>query len=459
MQEPFVLSEDEGVVGLQEFPDSQLRQLETLGRTRTEALHTRTAAHHDYPSFDSTENHPNQRCLQLNGDLHVEDDFWKLRWRGDLIHENGEVKQHGLKPSLIGPATGPGRLTQKQAMEIAWEKFLLRLDPNAPLPQSAMTVADFVKERFVPEHVAKKSFSGRTHYRAMLKHVLTPTAVDDIFQIEGASKTRLKAVPNWPYMDDVQLRDARPDDVERLIAAALEHGYSTQTIKHIWNLVNVIFECAKKERCYRGDNPASQVKVPTVSHKEAHKLSLRQVEQVLEVMRYPEKEMTLIALLTGMNMAETCGLQWKMVNLTEAFLDREGESIPTRSISIVKQWYGGELANVAPSRKRHLLIPEPLFPILHGLRHRAKFTGPDDLVIVGRAGSPINHGRFTRRLKAIGKDLQMPWLSWQALHRTHGTLAYELRNTYLADHSQPTAEAISAWWRATCADTARHKRT
>jgi len=384
--------------------------------------------------------------LQLNCHLYLDDGFWKLRWREDVIAEDGDAKPHALKPAWIGPATGPAQLTQEQAREIAWGDLLSRLEPDARLPKSAMTVADFVKEKFVPEHVAKKSFSGRTHYRAMLKHVLTPKEVDRVFQIEAeASKTRLKAVPNWPYLDHVRLCDARPDDVERLIAAALEHGYSTQTIQHIWSLVNVIFGYAKKECCFSGDNPASQVKVPSINHREAHKLTLCQVKQLLEVMQYPEKEMTLIAILTGMNLAETCGLEWKRVNLTEAFLNTEGESIPPRHISIVKQWYGGELANVPPSRRRHLLIPAPLFPILLALRHRAKFTRPNDLVIVGRAGSPIKEGYFARRLKAIGKDLQMPWLSWQALHRTHGALADELRNTYLADQGQQAVVANSAW--------------
>ena len=37
-----------------------------------------------------------------------------------------------------------------------------------------MTMADFVEKLFVPEHVAIKGLAGRTHYRAILKHVLTP---------------------------------------------------------------------------------------------------------------------------------------------------------------------------------------------------------------------------------------------------------------------------------------------
>jgi hypothetical protein len=34
-------------------------------------------------------------------------------------------------------------------------------------------------------------------------------------------------------------------------------------------------------------------------------------------------------------------------------------------------------------------------------------------------------------LKPIGKELQMPWLSWQVIRRTHTTLAHELGMQFL----------------------------
>ena len=301
-----------------------------------------------------------------------------------------------------------------------------------------MTIADFVESRFVPEHVASKSLSGRTHYHAILKHVLTPEEVDRVFQVDAdKSKAKLKAVPNWPYLNNVRLCDTRPDDVQRLMSAALARGYSTQTVKHIRNVVGAIFAHAKKDRCFMGDNPASLVELPAMIRKEAHALTLAQTNEVLGVMRYPEKEMTLIAILTSMNMAEICGLQWKCMNLTEAWSNAFGEPIPPKTIAVRKQWFGGELRSVEKkSRQRNLPIPEPLLPILLGMSRRAEFTGPDDFVLVSRAGTPVNESNIAaRRLKPIGKDLQMPWLSWHVLRRTHTTLAYELGNTYLASRA------------------------
>jgi hypothetical protein len=76
-------------------------------------------------------------------------------------------------------------------------------------------------------------------------------------------------------------------------------------------------------------------------------------------------------------------------------------------------WHRGELDNVgAKSRNRILAILPPLLPILRGLGKRARFTGPDDFVLVSRVGTPIDeHNIAPRRLKVVGKDLDMPWLS------------------------------------------------
>jgi len=373
-----------------------------------------------------------ERGTQQEGDVYLQGGFWRLRWREDEINTSGFVEGHGCKPTWIGPATGPERLTKKEAQQIAWDNFLPRLNQNAA--ESAMTIGDFVEKKFVPEHVAKKKLSGRTHYHAILKHVLKPEEVDRVFQVDAEkSRTKLKAVANWPYLSNVRLCDIRPDDVQRLISAAIARKYSTQTVKHIRNVVSAIFEHAKKERCFTGDNPARLVTLPGMTREQKHTLKLDQVKEILDVMQYPEKEMTLFALLTSMNIAEICGLQWKRVNLTEAWSNTDGEPVPPRNIAVRKQWYCGELGSVVKrSRHRNVPIPEPLLPVLLGLSHRVKHVGPDDFVLVSRTGMPVTAANIAaRRLRPIGKVLQMPWLSWHVLRRTYTALRYELGTQFL----------------------------
>jgi integrase len=366
--------------------------------------------------------------LQQSGDLYLQDGFWKLRWREEAIDANGSAERHWHKPTMIGRATGPHGVTKDEAQRIAWESLRSWRVPEAQRPRSQMTIADFVENVFIPEHVTMKAASGRTHFRSMLKHVLTPEEVDRVFHAEaGKSKGKLKSVPNWPYLGNLRLAETRPEDVQRLIAAAVTHGYSTQTVKHIRNVVGAIFAHARKSYCFSGENPAWLVKLPGMVRKEAHALTFDQAKDLLGAMQYPEKQLALFVMLTRMNVAEICGLEWKWVNLSDEYSITDGEKIPPQTIAVRKHFYRGELVSLPKrSRKRFLSIPEPLLPILRALNQRARYTGADDFVLVSAVGTPINEKDIAmRRLKPIGRKMQMPWLSWRVFSRTHTTLAYQ----------------------------------
>jgi integrase len=382
--------------------------------------------------------------LQQSGDLYLQGGFWKLRWRQEAIDANGSVERHCHKPTVIGPATGPHGVTKEEAQRIAWENLLSRPTQEAQ-PLQSMTVAEFVEKVFIPEHVAMKAASGRTHFRAILKHVLTPEEVDRVFHVDAdRSKTKLKALPNWPYLGNVRLADTRPEDVQRLIAAAVTRGYSAQTVKHIRNVVAAIFAHARKSQCVSGENPAGLVTLPRMVRKEAHALTFAQAKDLLAAMQYPERELALMAMLTRMNVAEICGLQWKWVNLTDGWSTTDGERIPPRTIAVRKHFYRGELVSLPKSsRKRHLSIPEPLLPILRDLSQRVKYTGSDDFVLVSSVGTPINEKDIAmRRLKPIGRSMQMPWLCWRVFSRTHTTLAYEFGTRSLDFMARPALSSL-----------------
>lgn len=366
--------------------------------------------------------------LPYHVDLYREGGAWKFRVNENLFSARGFKEHSWREPVHIGPATGPHRLTRKQAQRVVWENLPLEQRQVDVSPHSSMTVADFVEKLFVPEHVAIKGLAGRTHYRAILKHVLTPEEVQRVFKLDtDKSRTRLKAIPDWPYLSQLGLSDTRPEHVEGLMRAAQARGYSMQTVTHIRNVVSAIFSHARKANCFDGANPASQVAVPGMTRKEAHVLSLPQLKAVLERMRYPEKEMTLLAILTGMNVAEICGLQWKHVNLSAWEHEVNGERIPPRTIAVRKQWYRGELNSVKIGRTRNVAVPELMLPILVGLSRRGRFTKPDDFVLVSEAGTPVNETNIaSRRLKTVGQELEMPWLSWHVFRRTRKDYLHRL---------------------------------
>lgn len=291
---------------------------------------------------------------------------------------------------------------------------------------AAMTVAEFVERKFLPEHIASKGIPGRRHYHAILKHILDPGRVERMFSAEvESSRTKLRANPDWPYIDEVPLHEVNSESVQRLMAVATRSGYSTQTVKHIRSAFSAIMSHAIKEGCYAGVNPAMRVASPGMQRKTPHVLSFAQTVEVLQAMRYPEWEITIIAILTGLSIAEICGLLWKYVNLSSHPVHREDESIPPMSIAIRKQWYRGLLSDVPKGRKKAVPIPILFRPIFVQLS-QARNSGWNDFVLVSRSGKPINQINIAaRRLKVIGKQLDLPWLSWQVFRRTRTQLLAE----------------------------------
>jgi integrase len=377
-----------------------------------------------------------RESLPVNSALYLEDGFWKLSWnnRSATANEPGSDAEHGVNPNgvnhpiWVGMASGPKGLSREEAQQIVWRMIVSQARAQQVAQHSSMTLGEFVERKFVPEYVASKGFSGRMHYQSMLKHVLRPEEVDRLFRAEARRpKVRLRSVEDWPYIGDVPLREVRPESVQHLATAALSSGYSTQTVMHIRNVVSTIFSYAQLEMYFSGDNPASAIKLPKLSRPQLPSLAISDLIRLLGFMRYPEKEMTLMAVLTGMTVAEICGLQWKRVNLTDVEVSNSnGEAIPPRALLVREEWMRGQLGAVSKRRVGTLRIPKPLLPILVRLNRNPRFAGQSDFVLTSRSGSPVNQTNvLTRRLKPIGLEMNIPGLSWHMVRRIHKELVTE----------------------------------
>jgi site-specific recombinase XerD len=334
-------------------------------------------------------------------------------------------------------ALGSGQMTQSIQPVLLREEGMNAAsfsEHRTAAEDSTMSLATFIERRFIPNHVELKQLAGRTHYQAILKHILNPETVNRLFApYVGMAKARLKAVPDWPYLDNVRLCDLNPDHVRQLTLLASARGYSPQTVKHIRNVIGAIVSHARKERIFSGDNPISEVELPPMSRKTPHNLTIVEAKTMLGVMKYPEREIALITITTGMSISEICALQWKHVNLTAYSTYCEERPIPPRSIIVRKQWNASGVVDVSGNRVRYVIVPEPLIHSLMKLRQRRRVADSNCFVITSREGNPIRPASVRMlRLKPIGRELAMPWLSWQVLKRAHGALLSELR-TQLSD--------------------------
>jgi integrase len=299
-------------------------------------------------------------------------------------------------------------------------------------PLSAATFADFVEVHFIPEFVATKRYSGRAHFQAILKYVLPPERVARAFGANRAnSRNRLTAILGWPYIDHLKLLEITPEVIHDLISAALVGGYSIQTATHIRNVVRSIFSHAARTGFYEGENPATMVTMPPMARKQTATLTLGQLKNLLQSMRYPEREVALWVMLTEMSVAEICGLQWRHVNTSKIGQMIGEEFIPARSIAVRIQSYRGELSLVTGKRRRFTRIPELLGSVLYEIRSKSRFTMLDDFVLASRNGAPIRAENISaRRLKPIGRSLNLPSLSWSVLNQTVINLRSQIGRTF-----------------------------
>jgi integrase len=292
----------------------------------------------------------------------------------------------------------------------------------------SMTAGEFVQIRFIPEYVATKGPAGRAHFQAILKYVLTPEQVAGAFPAKpDKAKVKLREILGWPYLGFLPLCEVNADAIQHLTSTALQFGYSTQTVAHIRSVIRAIFSHAIATSNYSGDNPAALVTLSRMARKEPHALTVTQLKELIPVMRYPERHIALFATLTDLNLSEICGLQWKYVNLSSDLHLVDEAWIPGKTIAVRNQSYRGQLAPVADPRQRIVPVPELLCSTLDEIRSRGHFVGPEDFVLVSRKGTPIYPENIAaRRLKPIGRTLEMPWLSWHVFHRTNTALGRQL---------------------------------
>jgi hypothetical protein len=151
------------------------------------------------------------------------------RKRANAIDPKGFVPQHLDDRGNVPFVRGSALLSQGLSEESPVKTESPIPAYNVAIQDSRMTIEFFVESKFIPEHVEHKTCAGRTHYQAILKHLLRPETVNRVFNPQKVANARLKSVPDWPYLDEVRLCHIEPDHVRRLVACAFAREYSSQT--------------------------------------------------------------------------------------------------------------------------------------------------------------------------------------------------------------------------------------
>ena len=317
-------------------------------------------------------------------------------WRTDAA---GHL-EYALTERKIGPAYGPGALTKRQAEQVGYERFVLPANGLAACPQGIATLRQFVEARYTPDVMYLKKRSTRIMQESLLQtHIL-------------------------PSLGDIQMRDITAAMVQTLISGKLAAGYSTQTAKHLKNLLANIFRHAKRLKFHTGDLPTDDVLMPTVTHKQRRAATVDQLERLTAVLDPAAADVIWFLARTGLRRSELLGLTWAVVNLSGQWVEVDGIGINPWAMLIRQGHVRGEY-ETPKTRKSYRTVPLSIHAaqILMRIRERSEFTGPDDPVFASQNGTPADlHNMMARKVKPAARKLGMPWFSLHCLRHTTATL-------------------------------------
>jgi integrase len=303
----------------------------------------------------------------------------------------------------VGPAVGPQKLSKKAAQRQADEQVLNHLNAQAWVPQTLISVDQFVTRHFDPEIVWTMKESGKQHYKYMFKLLL-------------------------PLIGKRQLRELSVADVQNVVRSLMSRGLSVQTATHAKNAISAIVSHAKRLGMFTGENPASLVRMPPMVRHPKPALNWEQAQKALMITPEPYRTMALMSMTTSLNVAELTGLKWGRVNLTDrtVYLTNDDLTLPPKSFGVIQNYYRGKYGSVkTTARNRVQPISDDLAEALGNLRSTE--ASDDAPVFASRNGTPIDaHNANNRIWKKVGKAIGVPGLSWHSFRRTAATLTNQV---------------------------------
>jgi integrase len=307
---------------------------------------------------------------------------WELLWREDFIQGDGTIGRR-----LLSKVLGPVReLTRRQARKLA-EEHLRPLNLGRLVPQSTVTLQQFVETHFVPNVFPVLKPSSRERYRRTLdNHIL-------------------------PALGSRRLSDVGTLDLQRFILQKSQAGLSWACVDHYRHLLSKIFSMAKKWGYFTGENPARGIELPEKKAvREKHVLPPQQISRLLSILAEPARTMALVAILTGLRIGEILALRWQDLDLVAG------------QLRVEQACYRGQMGSPkTPNSRRVLPLPGALIEALKARASKLDGT-PEGLLFQTRSGRPFNPSNlFQSHLKPAGREIGAPWLNWHTLRRTHAT--------------------------------------
>jgi integrase len=210
-----------------------------------------------------------------------------------------------------------------------------------------------------------------------------------------------------PAFGALRLEDVSAEGVEAW-KATLTVGNRTK-IKILTVLNGVLTRARRvhKLRC----NPMADVEKPR--HRTSTAIEVFSPEEVWALVRAAESEQDgaifLTAAFTGLRRGELIALRWRDVDFAAS------------RVRVCGSFAGGRLTTPKSGKVRSLPMAPDVARTLAGLAERERWSGDDDLVFPGVAGSYLDASALSRRCKAALERAALRRLRFHDLRHTFGT--------------------------------------
>lgn len=309
--------------------------------------------------------------------------------------------------------TGEGAVTLAEKRQLEHERRLAEDAQCQEERRRAITFRDIFRESYLPNARLNKSKASCDKEEGFFR--------------------------NW--MDGVigtkPLVDIAPFDLERLKKTMLDAGKSPKTTHYCLAVVRQVFNFAKRNGLFQGDNPVALVKKPASDNRRLRFLTHAEAGHLLTALeeRSPDvRDQALLSLHCGLRAGEIFSLTWQDVDLGREVLTlRDTKSGKTRAAIMT-----GEVKAMLNERKEHAAHAVLVFPSRTG--ERIGEMSNTFQIVVDRLG--LNDSVTDRRQKVVFHTLRHTFASWLVesgvdLYTVkelmgHGTMAMTERYSHLA---------------------------
>ncbi len=330
--------------------------------------------------------------------------------------------------------TGPRTLAEKRALGEKRRQAEQQAREQETLEK--ITVSEIWEQRYYPHaQESKKKRSFKTE--------------DGLFRL-------------WiePVIGYLSLNKVAPIHIEKIKMTLSKAGRSVRSVQYAMAVIRQLYNYARNNDLYRGDNPIDKVKKPTSDNRRVRFLTHAEADVLLEKLKAKSidlHDMALLSLHCGLRAGEIFKLSWADIDSQQGLVClRDTKSNRTRFAHMTAA------VRVMFEARPHADLNAKVYPARHGERDQiSKMFN----TVVGEVG--LNEGITDPRQKVVFHTLRHTFASWLVQQGTplytvaklmgHRTISMTERYSHLApDHLQEAVRQLELSLEASA--TARKKK-